>query len=275
MQSCLNGSEWPDMTDLRPFKRVEAELCVSNGIILRGSRIVMPSTLRHATLLNAHEGHQGIVRTMQMVREKVWWPGIVEQVETMVKACLPSQSVAGKSPMEPLRPTEMPDKPWQEVHIDLCGPFPSGESLLVCEDACARWPEVIILRSTTSATIIGHLRKIFAAHGLLEKVVTDNAANLVSEEFENFLETHGIKHQKVTPRWPQANAEVERFNKTIEKAIRTAHAEGKDWRRDSYRSVAGTRAQNQGTTSGDENVWCSVICATVCKGQGPASQAAR
>ena len=163
----------------------------------------MPSTLWQATLSNAHEGHQGILRTKQMVREKVWWPGIVQQVETMVKACIPCQSVADKPKVEPLRPTVMPDRPWQEVHIDLCGPFPSGESLLVCEDACTRWPEVAILHSTTPAAIIGHLRKIFAVHGLPEKVVTDNGANLVSEEFENFLAAHAIKRRKVKPYWPQ------------------------------------------------------------------------
>ena len=61
VQSCLHGSEWPDLPALRPYKKVEAELCVSNGVILRGTRIVMPSTLWHSTLLTAHEGHQGIV----------------------------------------------------------------------------------------------------------------------------------------------------------------------------------------------------------------------
>ncbi|KAL9963756.1 hypothetical protein ACROYT_G027292 [Oculina patagonica] len=91
-----------------------------------------------------------------------------------------------------------------------------------------------ILRSTTSAAIIGHLRKIFAVHGLPEKFVIGNGANLVSEEFKNFLMTHGIKHRKVTPYWPRANAAVGRFNRTIEKVIRTAHGEGKDWRTDMY-----------------------------------------
>ena len=55
-------------------KRFPSSLFVllrSNGIILQGSRIVMPSALWQATLSNAHEGHQGIVRTKQMVREKV------------------------------------------------------------------------------------------------------------------------------------------------------------------------------------------------------------
>ena len=51
------------------------------------------------------------------------------------------------------------------------------------------WPEVVILHLTTSATIIGHLCKIFAIHRLPEKVLADNGANLVSEEFKNLLET--------------------------------------------------------------------------------------
>ena len=242
VQRCLGGSEWPDTPELNPYKRFKDELCMRNGIVLRRSRIVMPRILWQATLSNAHEGHQGIVRTKQMVRENVWWQGIAQQVETMVKACLPCQSFAGKSTAEPLRPTMMPDRPWQDAHIDLCGPFPSRESLLVCEDACTRWPEVAILRSTTSAAIIGSLRKIFAVHRLPEKVVTNNGANFVSEEFENFLETQGIQHHKVTPYWPQANAEVERFNRIIEKAIRTAHVEGKDWRTDMFTFLLNYRA---------------------------------
>ena len=178
----------------------------------------------------------------------------------------------------------MPDRPWQDVHIDLCGPFPSGKSLLVCEDACTRWPEVAILRFTTCAAIIGCLRKIFAVHGLPEKVVTDNGANLASEEFENFLEIQGIQHRKVTPYWPQANAEVERFNRTIEKAIRTAHVEGKDWRTDMFTFLLNYRATPHAMTGAspallhlgreirtkvpqvEPQFWCCVSCTTVRKG---------
>ena len=71
---------------------------------------------------------------------------------------------------------------------------------------------------------------------------------MASEEFENFLATHAIKHWKVMPYWPQANAAVERFNKTIEKAIRTAHAEGKDWCTDMYTFLLNYRATPHATT---------------------------
>ena len=147
-----------------------------------------------------------------------------------------------KAAPEPLRPTAMPDKPWQDIHIDLCGPFPTGESLLVCEDACTRWPEVVILKTTTSAVIISHLKKIFAAQGILVTVISDNGPQFVSEEFEALLRDYGIAHRKVTPYWPQANAQVERFNRTIEKAIRGAHVEGKDWRKELFTFLLNYRA---------------------------------
>ena len=40
----------------------------------------------------------------------------------------------------------------------------------------------------------------------------------------------GFKHQKVTPLWPRANGEVERFVKTLKKCIKAAKVEGRNWR---------------------------------------------
>lgn len=62
------------------------------------------------------------------------------------------------------------------------------------------------------------------------------------------MKDHGIAHRKVTPYWPQANAQVERFNRTIEKAIRGAHVEGKDWRKELYIFLLNYRATPHAST---------------------------
>ena len=67
--------------------------------------------------------------------------------------------------------------------------------------------------------------------GLPEQVTLHNGSNLISKEIEYFFSFHGIRHRKITPFWPKANAMEERFNRTVEKAIRTAHVEGKDWKK--------------------------------------------
>lgn len=118
--------------------------------------------------------------------------------------------------------------------FDLCGPPRSGESLLILVDACSRWPDVAILRSTKAEVLVRHLQRIFSTHGLPELITSDNGPQFVSKTFSVFLEAHGISHRKVTPYWPQAIAEVGRFNQPLEKIIRAAHIEGKDWQQEIY-----------------------------------------
>ena len=50
----------------------------------------------------------------------------------------------------------------------------------------------------------------------------------VSNEIEDYLKEMGVEHLHTTPLWPRANGEVERQNRTLLKAIRAAHAEGKN-----------------------------------------------
>ena len=48
------------------------------------------------------------------------------------------------------------------------------------------------------------------------------------------MKGNGIKHQRITPLWPQANSEVENFMKPMEKAIRAACIEQKNWRKELF-----------------------------------------
>ncbi len=59
------------------------------------------------------------------------------------------------------------------------------------------------------------------------------------------MESHTVE---VTPYWPQANSEVERFNRTLEKAIRAANTEGKDWKSELNTFLLNYRATAHCTT---------------------------
>jgi hypothetical protein len=48
------------------------------------------------------------------------------------------------------------------------------------------------------------------------------------------MKENGIKHQRITPLWPQANSEAENFMKRMEKAIRAAHIKKKNWGKELY-----------------------------------------
>ena len=140
--ACIAENHWVKNNSTRAYYGIRHELTVVNGVILRGSRILMPQSLRETTLQLAHQGHQGVVKTKQLLREKVWWPGIDQAVERLICTCLACQAQGPSSTPQPLCMTMMPSQPWQTLHADICGPFPTGESLFVMVDTCSRWPEV-------------------------------------------------------------------------------------------------------------------------------------
>ena len=75
-----------DLADLKLFRKVKDDLTVNhdNSVILRGNRIVIPSSLQSRAMVLAHEGHQGIVKTKKLLREKVWFPGIEQDLSSIL-----------------------------------------------------------------------------------------------------------------------------------------------------------------------------------------------
>ena len=229
--SSLKTGKWEESDNvMRSLFSVRNELSDANGILLRGQRIVCPESLQLKMIGLAHKGHQGIVRTLDRLNTKVWWPRMSYQVKQYVQQCLPCQVTnSSNSPSATTcRPNPAASRAWQKISMDLCGPLPSGESFLVIIDLFSRFPEVHILKRTTSNAIIPYVRQAFARYGIPEEVLSDNGTQFVSTEFEQFLHSYGVRHRKSIPCWPQANGEVERFNRTMMKVVRAAHVEGRD-----------------------------------------------
>ena len=63
-----NGESIYKSEAVRPYKLVRSELSVTNGILLRGSRIVVSKALQYRVVNISYEGHQGIVKTKQLLR---------------------------------------------------------------------------------------------------------------------------------------------------------------------------------------------------------------
>ena len=212
---------------------ISSELCISSEdtLILRGSRLVIPSSLQDRVLAIAHEGHQGVVRTKQLLREKVWFTGIDDKVEKIVARCIPCQAITTHRKSEPLQRSTLPSKPWSEVSIDFSGPYPTSEYLMVVMDEYSRFPLVEIIKSTSAATVIPRLDHLFSVFGVPDHVKTDNGPPFNGHEFCRFATTIGFKHGKITPLWPKANGEVERFMRTVGKAVKAITANGQHWRK--------------------------------------------
>ena len=227
------------------YLSVKNELCGLGKLVMRGTRIVIPQSLRSEVLHLVHEGHQGIVKIKNRLRTKVWWPKIDHDAAQVCKSCHRCQVVGEFGAMQRVEP---PSGPWQDIAIDVLGPLPSGENLLVVVDYYSRFFEVVIMHSITSRKMIEALTPIFTRYGYPFSLKADNAPHFVSEEFENFLATHGIQHRKSQPFWPQANGEVERQNRTLLKLLKVAEAEGKKWKDELDKFLLAYRTTPHGST---------------------------
>ena len=197
VKECLNGKPWDQLAYNKYPPRI-SELCSIGQLILRGTRIVIPKKLRPRVLSLAHEGHLGIIGTKQKLRSKVWLPEMEKDAEKHCKTCYGCQLVSRSSPPEPIRSTALPTGPWRDLAIDLLGPLPTGESILVVVDYYSRYYEIDIMRSTVASKVISSLEEIFARHGLPESLTSDNGPEFVATEFTEYMKQQEIRHHRVT-----------------------------------------------------------------------------
>jgi hypothetical protein len=213
---------WPSSVaaqDLKPFITRQQELSVEQGCVLRGSRVVVPTTLKGKVLELLHDGHPGVVRMKMLARQYVWWPGIDKGVEDRVKACVSCQESQKAPPQAPLHPWEWPEKPWVRIHADYAGPF-MGSMFLILVDAHSKWMEVYPTGSSSSQITIEKLRLCFASLGLPEQLVTDNGPSFISEDFKQFMKKNGIQHIRTSPHHPSSNGLAERAVQTFKSSMK-------------------------------------------------------
>jgi hypothetical protein len=135
-------------------------------------RLVIPRSLQQTVIKLVHEGHQGIVRTKLLLREKVWFVNIDKQVEEFSKGCNPCQAAVPGRKYEPLKMSNLPNRAWSEVSVDFYGPFPSASYLLVIVDYYSRYPVVEILSKLTAKAVIPKLDNVFALSEYLEYLMS-------------------------------------------------------------------------------------------------------
>ena len=79
------GTGWPCECrrlpqELYPYLNSREDLSVKDELVTKGSRLLLPSTLKQKVMEQIHEGHQGMEKCMLKARESVFWPGISDDI---------------------------------------------------------------------------------------------------------------------------------------------------------------------------------------------------
>ena len=83
---------WPSTikelpSKIKPYWTFREELTIEDGLILKGTRLVVPSMKQAELLKLIHEGHLGLTKCKLRTKETVYWPGLSDQLEKLVLNC--------------------------------------------------------------------------------------------------------------------------------------------------------------------------------------------
>ena len=172
----------PEVALFFPYR---TEISCSQGMILRGERIIIPKSLRSDIKKCIHQGHQGIVRCKRRAQRSVFWPNINNQIEIMVSQCSECKDLRNKQPKETMIEHEVPEGPWEKVGSDILTIY--GKDYLLAVDYYSKFFEISPLETPCkSLDAITALKKIFSRHGIPNLLYTDNASQYDCAEFREF-----------------------------------------------------------------------------------------
>ena len=216
---------WPDEKSkvplvVRPYTKFHDELAIQDGVIFKGSRIIVPVTLRREMILKVHEGHLGAESCLRRAKEVFFWPLMNAEIRDYVSNCSICNTLRPSQCREPLNTHEIPERPWGKVATDLFSH--NGENFIVVVDYFSNFIEMERITSTSSRSVIQALKMIFGRHGIPESLVSDNGPAYASEEFHEFAAKWEFQHITTSSHYPQANGKAESTVKTSKTLLKKA-----------------------------------------------------
>ena len=208
-------------SDLNKYKKYADRLSILKGCIMFDNRVLVPDALRELILQQFHEDHPGIVAMKSIVRSLVWYPGISDDVEKLVKSCTICQDNRSKPSQKCHVEWPLPQRPWSRIHIDHF--FYDNHICLVVIDSFSKYVECEVVKNTSVQETISSLRLIFSRQGLCDTLVSDNASCFTAYDFKNFLLANGIKHITPPPFSPPSNGLAEAGVKVIKNLLKKSN----------------------------------------------------
>ena len=103
----------------------------------------------------------------------------------MVQDCNACMMYKPKQQTESLQPHAVPNRPWEKIAADLF--TLNNKENMVIVDYYSQFVEVRTMTTTTSKTVITHMKEVFSRQGTPCELVTDNGPQFSSRDSRTLL----------------------------------------------------------------------------------------
>ena len=199
-------------------------------------QLILPVHLAKKVLNSCHDqiGHQGIDRTLSLLRERFYWPGMHKQATLYInkcQKCVKRKAIPDVAPLQPI----IASQPMELVHMDFLSIEPSKgniENVLIITDHFTRYVQAYASKTQTAQATAKLLWENFIRHyGFPEKFLSDQGRNFESELISELCKLAQVEKVHTTPYHPMTNGQCERFNSTLCNMLGTLSEKGKlDWK---------------------------------------------
>ena len=200
-------------------------------------QLVLPQRLQGRVLRSVHNnmGHQGLERTLELLRERVYWPTMADDASQWVSHCTCCQVAQGTytEPKPKIRQLES-NNPLDLLCLDFTKIDPSKtgkENVLVMTDAFSKFSVAVVTPNQKALTVAKALvEKWFHMYGIPSRIHSDQGKSFDNEVIRSLCKLYGVQQSLTCPYNPRGNAQCECFNRTMFGLLRTLSKEQKaDW----------------------------------------------
>ena len=227
------------------FLREKDKLVIVKGVLYRKRlcdniikfQLVLPEEYRKAALQGCHDqvGHLGRDRTLELLRDRYFWPGMTKEASDYVAHC--ERCIRRKIP-----PNRAPlinissSFPLELVCIDYLSleSCKGGiEDILVVTDHFTKYAQAYPTKGQQATTVAKVLYDNFFMHyGFPAKLHSDQGRQFEGKVIAALCDLAGIEKTRTSPYHPMGNGLTERFNRTLINMLGTLDPDQKsDWKK--------------------------------------------